>query len=92
MPHNVVDRSAPKLSISYAFNFLCVKHVQLADNPGRHEPGTGEIAWDHVFAHIDRVGYTGWVGCEYIPATTTEAGLGWMERYAPLPEGSSARG
>ena len=69
-----------------------IGHLQIADNPGRHEPGTGEIAWDHVFAHIDRVGYTGWVGCEYIPATTTEAGLGWMKRYAPLPEGSSARG
>jgi hydroxypyruvate isomerase len=55
-----------------------IAHVQLADNPGRHEPGTGEIHYQHVFEALDRVGYAGWVGCEYKPATTTEAGLGWL--------------
>ncbi|MEY4755448.1 MAG: hypothetical protein RJA34_346 [Pseudomonadota bacterium] len=54
-----------------------IGHVQIADNPGRHEPGTGEINYPFVFAHLDRIGYDGWVGCEYKPATTTEAGLGW---------------
>ncbi|HUG23987.1 hydroxypyruvate isomerase [Piscinibacter sp.] len=59
-----------------------IAHVQLADNPGRHEPGTGEINYAFLFAHLDRIGYRGWVGCEYKPAGTTEAGLGWRQRLA----------
>jgi len=59
-----------------------IAHVQLADNPGRNEPGTGEIDYRFLFSHLDRIGYAGWVGCEYKPATTTEAGLGWRERLA----------
>ena len=55
-----------------------IGHVQLADNPGRHEPGTGEINYPRVFEALDRLGYAGWVGCEYKPATTTDAGLGWI--------------
>jgi hydroxypyruvate isomerase len=58
-----------------------IGHIQVADNPGRHEPGTGEIAWPFLFAHLDRIGYTGHVGCEYKPAGATEAGLSWMERF-----------
>lgn len=57
-----------------------IGHIQLADNPGRNEPGTGEINYPFLFAHLDRIGYTGWIGCEYKPATTTEAGLGWRQR------------
>ncbi|MDP4299875.1 hydroxypyruvate isomerase [Leptothrix discophora] len=57
-----------------------IGHVQIADNPGRHEPGTGEIAHDFLFRHLDAIGYRGWVGCEYKPATTTVAGLGWLDR------------
>lgn len=60
-----------------------IAHVQLADNPGRHEPGTGEIRYEFLFPHLDRIGYCGWVGCEYKPATTTEAGLGWIRALAP---------
>ena len=56
-------------------------HVQIADVPGRHEPGTGEIAWDWVFRQLDQLGFTGWVGCEYRPAGDTVAGLGWRERF-----------
>jgi hydroxypyruvate isomerase len=59
-----------------------IGHIQLADNPGRNEPGTGELNWAFLFAHIDRLGYAGHIGCEYKPATTTEAGLGWMQRLA----------
>jgi len=59
-----------------------IAHVQLADNPGRHEPGTGEINYDFLFAHLDRIGYAGWIGCEYKPATTTIAGLDWLRRHA----------
>lgn len=56
-----------------------IAHVQLADNPGRHEPGTGELNYPYLFKHLDALGYAGWIGCEYKPATQTEAGLGWMK-------------
>jgi hydroxypyruvate isomerase len=56
-----------------------IGHIQLADNPGRNEPGTGEINYAFLFAHLDRIGYRGWVGCEYKPAARTEDGLGWMQ-------------
>ena len=59
-----------------------IDHMQLADVPGRHEPGTGEIGWDYVFRRIDEFGYTGWIGCEYNPAGDTVAGLAWRSRYA----------
>jgi hydroxypyruvate isomerase len=55
-----------------------IGHIQIADNPGRHEPGTGEINYPFLFDLLDRLGYDGWVGCEYKPLATTEAGLGWM--------------
>lgn len=62
-------------------NISSIGHIQIADNPGRHEPGTGEINFPNVFAAIDEAGYNGWIGCEYIPAGTTEEGLGWFEPY-----------
>jgi hydroxypyruvate isomerase len=58
-----------------------IGHVQVADNPGRHEPGTGEIHYSFVLDWLERLGYAGWVGCEYRPLTTTEAGLGWLAAY-----------
>ena len=58
-----------------------IPHMQLADNPGRHEPGSGEINYPWLFRHIDKIGYRGWIGCEYKPATTTEAGLDWVRPY-----------
>ncbi len=57
-----------------------VAHIQVADNPGRGEPGSGEIAYPAVFAAIADAGYDGWVGCEYRPVSTTQDGLGWIER------------
>lgn len=59
-----------------------IDHVQIAGVPDRHEPDTGELAYGPVFEVLDRVGYDGWVGCEYIPAGETVAGLGWRERLA----------
>jgi hydroxypyruvate isomerase len=56
-----------------------IGHVQIADVPGRHEPGTGTIDWRALFRLLDRLGYRGFVGCEYRPLGTTEAGLGWMK-------------
>ncbi len=58
-----------------------IGHIQLADNPGRHEPGTGEINFTNLFKAIDELGYKGWIGCEYIPAEDTESGLDWLKRY-----------
>ncbi|WP_119168541.1 hydroxypyruvate isomerase [Algihabitans albus] len=55
-----------------------IAHIQLADTPGRHEPGSGEINYPFLFAHLDGLGYRGWIGCEYKPAAGTEAGLGWL--------------
>ena len=55
-----------------------IGHIQIADTPGRHEPGTGELNYPFLFRHLESIGYAGWVGCEYRPATTTAAGLGWL--------------
>jgi len=62
-------------------NLAKIPHMQLADNPGRHEPGTGEINYTFLFDAIDRMGYKGWIGCEYKPKAGTSAGLGWMRPY-----------
>ncbi len=62
-------------------NLASIGHVQLADNPGRHEPGTGEINYGFLFKHLDNIGYQGWVGCEYVPANGTVAGLTWLKEY-----------
>jgi hydroxypyruvate isomerase len=62
-------------------NLARIGHMQLADNPGRNEPGTGEINWDYLLPRIDALGYKGWIGCEYKPKAGTEAGLGWAKRY-----------
>lgn len=56
-----------------------IAHVQLADNPGRNEPGTGEINYPFLFAHLYRLGYDGWIGCEYKPKAATSEGLVWLE-------------
>lgn len=58
-------------------NLDLIRHVQIADNPGRHEPGTGEIDYGFLFGHLDAIGYAGWVGCEYKPKGRTADGLGW---------------
>src|SRR5258708_10678827 len=52
-----------------------IDHMQLADVPGRHEPGTGEIGWDYVFRRIDDLGYTGWIGRENAAHRHTVEGL-----------------
>ncbi|HQT64061.1 MAG TPA: hydroxypyruvate isomerase [Acidocella sp.] len=59
-------------------NLAQIGHIQLADNPGRFEPGTGEINYHYLFNKLDALGYTGWIGCEYKPKTTTADGLGWL--------------
>ncbi|WP_338662766.1 2-oxo-tetronate isomerase [Pararoseomonas sp. SCSIO 73927] len=58
-----------------------IAHVQVADAPGRNEPGTGELNLPFLFDRIDAAGYRGWIGCEYRPARTTAEGLGWFTPY-----------
>jgi len=74
------QRSEGELAATMQKQLARIGHMQLADNPGRHEPGTGEINYPFLFDHIDRIGYTGWIGCEYKPAGRTQDGLGWFER------------
>jgi hydroxypyruvate isomerase len=56
-----------------------IGHLQLADVPDRHEPGTGEINFAYLLAHLDRIGYRGWIGCEYNPLGDTDEGLAWAK-------------
>jgi hydroxypyruvate isomerase len=62
-------------------NLPLIRHVQLADNPGRFEPGTGEINYRVVLSRLDAMGYDGWVGCEYKPRSGTLEGLGWRAEH-----------
>lgn len=72
-----MQRMEGELAATLKKNLSRIAHIQIADNPGRNEPGTGEINYKYLFRLLDEIGYSGWVGCEYKPATTTEAGLGW---------------
>jgi hydroxypyruvate isomerase len=58
-----------------------IGHMQVADAPGRHEPGSGEINFDFLLKHVDAIGYAGWIGCEYNPAGDTLEGLRWAKPY-----------
>jgi hydroxypyruvate isomerase len=60
-----------------------IGHIQVADNPGRNEPGTGEIHFPFLFRHLDALGWKGYIGCEYRPRSTTTEGLGWMKEMLP---------
>lgn len=72
-----MQRMEGELATTLARQLPRIAHIQLADNPGRHEPGTGEINYPFLFALLDRLGYSGWIGCEYKPAGRTQDGLGW---------------
>jgi hydroxypyruvate isomerase len=76
------QRMGGELAATIEAQLARIGHIQLADNPGRHEPGSGEINYPFLFAQLDRLGYRGWIGCEYQPAAGTEAGLGWRQRLA----------
>ncbi len=72
-----MQRMEGELAANLRKHLARIRHIQIADNPGRNEPGTGEINYSFLFKHIDQIGYDGWIGCEYKPASTTIAGLGW---------------
>jgi hydroxypyruvate isomerase len=69
------------LAATIGKNLARIAHIQVADVPGRHEPGTGEINYAFLFQHLDAIGYQGWVGCEYKPLAKTEDGFGWLAPY-----------
>lgn len=66
---------------NFEAHFGRIRHVQIADNPGRHEPGTGELNFPFILGAFDRLGYEGWVSCEYAPSTSSEHSLGWARGY-----------
>lgn len=58
-----------------------IGHIQVADNPGRHQPGTGEINYPYLLAELDRLGYQGFVSLEYVPSPDTAGSLGWIQAF-----------
>jgi hydroxypyruvate isomerase len=77
-----MQRSEGELAATIERLLPRIAHIQIADNPGRNEPGTGEINYDFLFRRIDEIGYDGWIGGEYKPKTTTVEGLGCLARAA----------
>lgn len=60
-----------------------IGHIQVADNPGRHEPGTGEIHYPYLLQRLEALGYQGWIGCEYKPERDTLSSLDWLDFSRP---------
>jgi len=77
-----MQRMEGEIAATLAKHLSRIGHVQLADNPGRNEPGTGELNYRFLFKHLDAIGYSGSIGCEYKPAARTEDGLGWIQTLA----------
>ena len=75
------QRATGELANTIQQNLDRIGHIQIADNPGRHQPGTGEINYRFLFDWIARCGYTGYIGLEYVPAGTTEQSLNWINEY-----------
>lgn len=76
-----MQRMEGELANTLKANLSAIGHVQLADNPGRGEPGSGEINYHYLFGLLDQIGYSGWVGCEYKPRAGTTQGLDWIKQY-----------
>lgn len=69
------------LARTLASHLARIGHIQLADNPGRHEPGTGEINFPFLLRHLDQLGYSGWIGCEYHPLANDSSSLAWRKDF-----------
>ena len=76
-----MQRMEGELAATIKANLPMIGHIQLADNPGRFEPGTGEINYRYLFGFLDEIGYSGWIGCEYKPKNGTAAGLKWLAEH-----------
>jgi hydroxypyruvate isomerase len=75
------QREEGELTATFRKHLARIGHIQIADNPGRHQPGTGEINFPFLFRQLDESGYAGWVGLEYVPNPNTTASLGWLREY-----------
>ncbi len=75
-----LQRIQGELANTLAAHINVIGHVQIADTPGRHEPGTGEINYPYIFATLEQLGYDGWVGCEYVPSQTDSA-FHWLDAW-----------
>ncbi len=73
-----MQRMEGEIAATIKANLPLIRHIQLADNPGRFEPGTGEINYRYLLGMLDEIGYDGWVGCEYKPRAGTAQGLHWI--------------
>ncbi len=73
------QRMEGELAATVQKHLARIGHIQLADNPGRNEPGTGEINYGFLFRHLDALGWKGYIGCEYKPRTNTVDGLKWIK-------------
>jgi hydroxypyruvate isomerase len=80
-----MQRMEGDLATTLRTHLARIGHIQLADNPGRHEPGTGEINFPFLFRLLDEIGYDGWIGCDYRPRGDTVAGLSWRDPWLPDP-------
>ncbi len=78
------QREEGEITATFRKHLTRIGHIQIADNPGRHQPGTGEINFPFLFSQLDACGYTGWIGLEYVPSHETVASLGWMKEQAFL--------
>ena len=76
------QRTEGELAATLQRHLANIGHIQIADNPGRNEPGTGEINYAFLLRHLDALGWKGYIGCEYRPRSTTLEGLGWMKEFA----------
>jgi hydroxypyruvate isomerase len=77
-----MQRMEGELANTIRTHLPLIRHIQVADVPGRHEPGTGEINFPFLFGLLDELGYDGWVGCEYTPLAGTQQGLRWRDELA----------
>lgn len=76
-----MQRGEGELAATIASNLPQIGHIQIADNPGRHQPGTGEINYRFLLPYLDRIGYDGYVGLEYGPLGPTADSFGWIGEY-----------
>jgi hydroxypyruvate isomerase len=76
-----MQRGEGELAATIAAHLGQIGHIQIADTPGRHEPGSGEINYRFLLPYLDQIGYAGYVGAEYLPAGRTEDGLGWVAEH-----------
>ena len=75
------QREEGELAATITQHFARIGHIQIADNPGRHQPGTGEINFPFLFRRLDELNYSGSIGLEYVPAPHTTGSFGWLRDY-----------